>query len=249
MDEQKDMLGELLRQAREAKKLSVQQVSQRLRLSEAKIVAMESDDATLMQTDLARGYLRNYARLLQIDEQALLDAHSRIFARPKQQIHIATEVLQKSADKNNAIKKFMLLGIFSVLVVFAIGFAGYQLFNQQKITQNNSVVDATAIDDNEKQVLDKEQVAAEVKQQAEKQDIASASGSSNGPMQQGQIEIKFVFSEQSWTSVRDGEGHSIYNKLAEADTQDVVYGFPPLKIIIGNVHGTKLYAHGGEVSL
>jgi cytoskeleton protein RodZ len=68
-------------------------------------------------------------------------------------------------------------------------------------------------------------------------------------MQQGQIELKLVFTEQSWTSVRDIEGRSIYNKLAEAGTQDLVYGFPPLKLIVGNVHGTKVYAHGSEISL
>ena len=83
MQEDQASLGSLLRQNRESKKLTQQQVADRLRLSVAKIQALESEQRELMTTDLARGYLRQDARVLQMDEQQLLDLHSQLF--PTQQ--------------------------------------------------------------------------------------------------------------------------------------------------------------------
>ncbi len=252
MQEQNQSLGEILRQSRESKKLSIQQVAERLRLSVAKIQAIESDDVELLRTDLARGYIRNYAKLLGTDVQILLDLHSQAYPQQQQQIFIVTEALQKKADQYRALKKTIALGILLVgsISVLILGlYQGYVYLSDHAANTVSSETNSANVAENEKQILDKEQVAAEVNALADKQEKVNTNVNGNGPMQQGQIELKLVFTEQSWTSVRDVEGHSVYNKLAEAGTQDLVYGFPPLKLIIGNVHGTKVYVHGSEISL
>jgi cytoskeleton protein RodZ len=252
MQEQNQSLGEILRQSRESKKLSIQQVAERLRLSVAKIQAIESDDVELLRTDLARGYIRNYAKLLGTDAQILLDLHSQAYPQQQQQIFIATEALQKKADQYRALRKNLLIVFVLMVSISLIGIGAYHGVTYLAEHQSMPVSNKASAENEaatEKQILDKEQVAAEVNAQADKQESVNANTNANGPMQQGQIELKLVFTEQSWTSVRDIEGRSIYNKLAEAGTQDLVYGFPPLKLIVGNVHGTKVYAHGSEISL
>ncbi len=244
-------LGQCLKQKREAKKISIQQVAQHLRLSPSKIEAMESDDAELMNSDFARGYLRNYARLLQIDEQMLLDIHRRDFPELQQKIVLNTEALKKSTDQSIAIKKTFLLGLVALLIITYIGFSIYAKLTHPSDFDdlNKQALPSQTVDDIQTQSLDAQVVADDVKQQATQQELSNANMNHSSPMQQGQIEIKFVFSEQTWASVRDAEGRSIYNKLAEAGTKDVVYGRPPLKLIIGNVHGTKLYKNSDEISL
>ena len=69
-------LGEVLSAARKAKKLSEQDVSNNLRLSIKQISDIENNDfSTLPQPMITRGFIRNYARLLELDAEPLLDSY------------------------------------------------------------------------------------------------------------------------------------------------------------------------------
>jgi cytoskeleton protein RodZ len=66
-------VGERLRAAREDRGLTVEQAADRLRLTRTQINHMEADAfASLGAPVFARGFLRNYARLLELDAEALL---------------------------------------------------------------------------------------------------------------------------------------------------------------------------------
>jgi len=67
-------LGEAFVAARNAKNLTQKEVSSHLRLSVKQINALESDDfASLPQPMITRGFIRNYARMLEIDADPLLE--------------------------------------------------------------------------------------------------------------------------------------------------------------------------------
>ena len=69
-------LGVALAAARNAKNLSVKAVSDSLRLSLKQISALESDDfSSLPQPMVTRGFIRNYARLLELDAEPFLDSY------------------------------------------------------------------------------------------------------------------------------------------------------------------------------
>ena len=68
--------GGALRAARESQGLTVHEIASRLRLSPKQIEAIEADNyATLPEPTIVRGFIRNYAKLLKIDAQPLLDAY------------------------------------------------------------------------------------------------------------------------------------------------------------------------------
>lgn len=68
-------LGEVLTEAREAKKLSQTDASNYLRYSVAQINALENNDfSALPQPMITRGFIRNYARYLNLDASPLLDS-------------------------------------------------------------------------------------------------------------------------------------------------------------------------------
>ncbi|SHH33252.1 RodZ domain-containing protein [Ferrimonas marina] len=71
--------GPMLRQARERAGLTTTQVAQRLNLRHSVVVGMEQDSFEPdMSITYIRGYIRNYARLVGLDEQRLNDALDRL---------------------------------------------------------------------------------------------------------------------------------------------------------------------------
>ena len=75
--------GALLRAAREAAGLSVAAVAQQLKLAPRQVAALEEGDFTkLPGRTFVRGFMRNYARLLQLDSDAVLAALPENVAAP-----------------------------------------------------------------------------------------------------------------------------------------------------------------------
>lgn len=71
--------GERLRSAREARELTHGDVAKALHLSESKVMALEADDyAGLPGRVFIQGYLRKYARLVEMDEAPLLAAFEEL---------------------------------------------------------------------------------------------------------------------------------------------------------------------------
>ena len=68
-------VGNALREARMSQNLSVDEISNRIKFAPRQIEALESDDFThLPEIAFVRGFVRSYARLLQLDDVALLAA-------------------------------------------------------------------------------------------------------------------------------------------------------------------------------
>src|SRR5512140_565423 len=68
-------VGMTLREARERVGMSVDDVAERIKFSPKQVEALESNDFShLPQTTFLRGFVRSYARVLQLDEVALLAA-------------------------------------------------------------------------------------------------------------------------------------------------------------------------------
>jgi cytoskeleton protein RodZ len=69
-------LGERLRSARKARALSVEQVSERLRLEESLVVALEEERFEALGAPVfVRGHLRRYAQLVGLSTQSVMDAY------------------------------------------------------------------------------------------------------------------------------------------------------------------------------
>jgi len=69
--------GQLLREAREAKKLGVAEVAEKLNLLKSVVQALEADSYDKLRGDtFTRGYLKNYARLVDVEESELIHAYA-----------------------------------------------------------------------------------------------------------------------------------------------------------------------------
>lgn len=81
-------IGETLREAREAQGRTQQDAAQSLRIRSDYVQALEDEDFGVFGADTyARGHLRNYANLLGLDAQALLDTYDRYVRTDDQTAH------------------------------------------------------------------------------------------------------------------------------------------------------------------
>ena len=125
------LIGAVLRDEREAQKLSVEEVALRLRLSEKQINALESDDFSLFGSAIfARGFIKSYARLLTLDPQSLLDAHLRMFPQDQSQsISYKADEVVKPRGAN--FSKFASLISAVLLIITVIIWVTYKIIVYQ----------------------------------------------------------------------------------------------------------------------
>lgn len=90
-----DEIGHILREARENKGLTLEEVQAKIRINARYLAAFETGQYDALPTPVhARGFLRNYARFLGLDPQPLLDRYRTVqsrgdpfvIARPDQEI-------------------------------------------------------------------------------------------------------------------------------------------------------------------
>jgi cytoskeleton protein RodZ len=76
--------GTMLREAREARRITLEEAAKKLHLSVKQITALEQDDyKTLPGSTYVRGYLRSYSQLLGLPADKLLDTYNKLMTPPE----------------------------------------------------------------------------------------------------------------------------------------------------------------------
>lgn len=111
--------GTILRRAREAKGLDVEAIAAMLHLSDFKVNAIEADDfALLPEPVFVRGYLKNYARLLEEPVEPVLDAYAKFGYESEMPKQVLVE--SDSKVEVNSSGDHDLVKIISIVVMVAI---------------------------------------------------------------------------------------------------------------------------------
>ncbi|KFZ38139.1 hypothetical protein HR45_06445 [Shewanella mangrovi] len=118
IEEQLELLGAVLKAARETKKLSVAEVATRLHLRVAVVEEIEQDDfSNISSATYVRGYVRNYARLVEAD-------HALVEQCLAHQVPTVTPPSMQSFSRKTSIKKretrWMWLTYLIVLISLAL---------------------------------------------------------------------------------------------------------------------------------
>lgn len=120
--------GRQLRKAREARGMAVADVAATLRLSVATVDNLEQDRYDRLPPDtFVRGYLRTYARLLELDPQPLVDAFDQGSGGPSLRPLRATKPVQTSPDLSMGMKYLLPLALAGG-VLFLAGSWGLDLY-------------------------------------------------------------------------------------------------------------------------
>ena len=115
-------LGEVFSAARKAKKLSEQDVSNNLRISPKQISDIENNNFSMLpQSMITRGFIRNYARLLELDAEPLLDSYrARMPDKTPKSLAVQSSMNQVvSGKENQPWLKYILGSILIMLLLLA----------------------------------------------------------------------------------------------------------------------------------
>ena len=239
---QKISVGATLRAARERSGLSLTDVAGHLKFAPRQIEALEADDfINLPEIPFVRGFVRNYAKLLQIDSAPLLVA---LLGAPTKTVDALLVMRSKNVPLPGvyAARKYNIAWLAGGLVVALVLAIFVWLSNGTNEVFRTKIVEvslpASAIP-----VTQATTVAASSKTKVIPV-VASAVPANLGPM------IHMVFEEDAWVEVMDKDGVMLIAQLNLAGSERKVGGInPPFTVKIGNADKVQLFYKGRQVDL
>ena len=275
---QQQAFGTALKEAREAAGLSILEVSEDLKLPEETIRALESSLVeSLPASTFTQGYIRNYARLLKIPAENVLNAYNRL--QPEEQRDLTpTSGVPAQKSSHDILVKLTSYGLV-VVIIMLLAFWWLQQESEQVelIEQQSEVVIEAAEESDLKETemqAEPEQfvdVAPEpvVEQEAEpsqqpiiaKQEVEKKQEVSSKPEQvqsqttrsetvvPGDDVIEMTTESESWTEIQDGNGRRLFFKLMESGEHYRVQGTAPFRIFLGNAPSVKISINNQNVNI
>ena len=113
--------GQILRQARERSKLSVQDIADKMKLKRALIEDIEQDNFAInISLTFVRGYLKLYAKHVHVEETEILNAFEKLNIQKKEPIKLQSfsrKVANQSNDDKLMLVTYIILAAIIALVV------------------------------------------------------------------------------------------------------------------------------------
>jgi cytoskeleton protein RodZ len=256
--------GRALREARESLGLSVEEVAGKLHLSLNTVRALEADDYRgLPPAIFVRGYLKNCARLLNLDQQSIVDDYERTSARDG-----TPEVLDFIAaapDSEESRFGFVLMSLMLAAFV-GLGWWAYRSGrNPMEVPGSAAVLPGqppAAVP------MDPQPGSEPKPSQLTADGVGSHAPTGSGlppgePIQQGQTDavpvaalqgavpkpagtqsIVVRFQGESWVSVVDAEGNRLVYELGAKGAEKAIQGKAPFTVVLGRPAEINLEYNG-----
>lgn len=249
-------VGQILRDAREAQGIALDDVAVRLRLMHRQIEAMETDDFdNLGQPVFARGFVRNYARLLGLAPEALLARMQGAPAEPA-----AVSPAGQSMSHSWLTSPWLILSMLGVLVAVAVPVVLYLWLNsevEEDSTQREAVAMQTQVAPAAVPVVEPAEAASSVVQTALVPVDAPAAapaepagaGTSATPAPATGSVLHLEFGDEAWTEIKDASGRMLHRQLNPAGGSVDVNGQPPFDVVIGNAAQARMTYNGRPIDL
>jgi cytoskeleton protein RodZ len=267
-------IGAELRRAREAQGLAVADVAQQLKFAPRQIESLENERFDrLPGPTIARGMVRNYARLLGLDPEPLIERMSPKVEPAPDSAQLAARFKQPVPFSDNARRSTLVYAGFSVAVLALAAVVAYE-WQQERATprfvapaqpqrppepQPAAAPPAPepppapqAVAEAPKPAPKKPaepKKAAEPRQAVEEKERPEKAPESPQVATGNLHRIEFTCQEESWIEVKDGTGRSLVSSLNPVGCSRLVRGRGPFEIVIGNARGVTLTVDGKPVDL
>jgi cytoskeleton protein RodZ len=266
-------VGRTLRDAREAQGMTQEDAAARLRLMHRQIAAMEADEfESLGQPVFARGFVRNYARLLGLKPEMLLAHMEGAPAEPA-----AVTYVMPPQPRSWLSSPWLVLLLLGLLVVVAVPVALYWWLNEGEDELISRVPSAVQVDPVSLPVpAQAAEVAAPVAEPAPVPPAAADTSAppaapepvpapaapaapANGPAEAAAPEappapaangvLHLEFGGDAWVEIRDASGRMLHRQLNTAGSSVNVPGQPPFDLVIGNAAQARMTYNGRPIDL
>lgn len=258
--------GLLLRIAREERGATIAEVAAALKMSSRQIQAIEEEEfSRLSGATFVRGFIRNYARLLQIDAAPILAALPEQAASVPAELNVPSEVRVKMPAFNRRQGKSLQIATFFALIVLGIALLLYfdvlDLSDSIKpwISAGSQRASAPAppvaaqptplVAQPEPMPQSESMPPFARTEGPSSAGVASAEPPQSAPAPLGMGRLVFTFDASSWVDVRDASGRTIFSQMNAKGSTQVVDGKPPLQLVVGNASQVKVRYNDEPVDL
>jgi cytoskeleton protein RodZ len=261
-------VGVELKRAREAAGLAIDSVAYKLKLLPRQIESLEHERFDrLPGPAIARGMVRSYARLLELDAEPLVERMAPRAEEAPDRGQIAGRHREPLPDGKPRSK--LLYAGFSVVLLALIGALVYE-WRQEKAApeiaapveppqaQPAAVTQAAPPAVPEAPPAAGEKPPAEPVEQpaaSEKSHVAKAAdkpkpeAAAQPTLAPGSHHLVLRMEEEAWLEVRDSAGRSLVASLNPAGSERALRGQPPFELVVGNANHVKLTYDGKPVDL
>lgn len=250
-------LGARLRTAREHLGMDIDEAARQLCLSPRQLAALEANNFGMLPSPtFARGFIRNYARLLQLPTEPLLALYREMV--PENSGGASISLHSEGIPIQNGNRKAWLAYLLASLLIVLAG-GGWWLYMDWRET--SSAPSANTVNTAESAAkIAAEQPAepppmgvglspSELVQPPVAENPSVAPTPAPPPVEMPASTIVLKFSQSSWVRVLDGEGKEIFNKTQPAGSEATIAGISPFKLDVGNAAGVQLSYNGRPVDL
>ncbi len=126
-----ESLGEKLRQAREARGITISEVAEQTRISSQYLEGIEADDYRALPGGIFnKGFLKSYAKYVGVDEQEALQDYARLVASQDNQVSDDPKTYRPEVltdDRSNSSNLFTI--IFAIIILGLISWGAYTFAN------------------------------------------------------------------------------------------------------------------------
>lgn len=258
--------GRRLAQARALHDLSPSDVARQLKLSVWQIEALEAGQFDRLPGPVfVRGFIRNYARLLKLDPEDLLQSAGD--SLPQQAPRPETPPSQDIPFPTAQTRRWPGYAIAAAVLVAGLAFYEFYM-NEPESAVSRPVAVApapvTAAPQPREAAAPSAQTDAGAANPPAKGDApagqptmtgaaatASAAGATPRAVgralrdydklaQPGERQVRMIFDQECWVEIRDRNGKTIFSQLNRPGTEQLVNGLPPLTLVVGNAHGVRI---------
>jgi len=262
--------GARLRDARMAAGMSIDAVAQQLKLAPRQVMALEDDDyAQLPGRTFVRGFMRNYARLVRLDPEAVLASlpeagaapsldHPSLIPTTRVMGEMPADLHGKSTSARWAVP-LALVAIVAIAVFYEFarplaehGKAGIPDKNAAATSAPSApgaqVSGAPSAPDAAPAAPSNPQSAS-----VDKAVAGSVAGSAVTPRTEtvatpsapaADMPLSFVFRGTSWIEVKDGKGAVVLSTIGYPGATHAVGGIPPFEVVLGNAEAVTVTWRG-----
>jgi cytoskeleton protein RodZ len=264
--------GGQLRAAREAAGMSIDAVAQQLKLAPRQVKALEDGDYTqLPGRTFVRGFIRNYARLLRLEPDAVLGALPAATVAPTLEspaLHPTAPTIGELPTAEPSRHGWTRWAIPLTLVAIVAATAAWEWLHPSSERRFGATRDlpraaATAeVGDTPlpNPVVTQPATAGAGPNDADIAPVPSAAVAGArpspepspaqappAPLAEGRLEL--AFRDYSWTEVKERGGRVLLAQMNAGGTTQTVTGSPPIEVVIGNAADATLTWRGKRVEL
>jgi cytoskeleton protein RodZ len=267
--------GQILRQGREANNWPIEEISERLYLDIRIIKIIENDEYdSLPAAIFAQGYIRSYARLLELPVEEIVDNYRRTLEKDPPKLKGTHVQERKQVTSHNPWFKLSSAIIVIILVILAV-WAWKQtlgpneiidtsleeplLLSEPEITENitefnppsEGINAETTTENNENATTENNSENLTTENTDENQENSNVVETVIEPVvtELDKNTLELNTETRAWISIKDDDGKKLYRQTTKAGDKIVLTGKPPFKISLGRTSGVSITYMGKPIKI